>query len=313
MNLISLPSGRTPIAWSSQVPGLQTKVNSSGLGTYKTCPRKYYYEYVRGLRTRAPMWDADFGTLLHKASEIYDKTRLEPQGHQGALENALCEILIMTWDAKAKRPFQFDHPIKNRTSLIRTIIWYLDHYGANESLELIVLPDGTPALELQFEFDSGYVAPTGERIMFCGRLDKVVRATFDGHAYIKDIKTTKYELSAHYFAQFAPDTQMSLYPIAGKVCFDFDVAGVIVDGVQIGVGFSRFKRAKIEKPDEVLEEWLVDSHFWLAQMSRSAIEDHWPQNDKACGLYGGCDFRSVCAMRPKARETWLMAGWEQVA
>ena len=127
----------------------------------------------------------------------------------------------------------------------------------------------------------------------------------NGATYIKDIKTTKSGLGTRYFDRYSPDNQFSLYVLAGQICFDVEVKGIIADAIQVGTNFSRFERALVPRSKEVLEEWLVDARWWLRAMERCAQDDYWPQNDKSCGLYGGCEFREVCSMRPASRETWL--------
>ena len=290
--------------FSSLLPTLQTQVNSSSLGPFKQCPRRYYYEIVRGLRTRERQIDLEFGTLFHTFTEHYDRLRLGGEPHSHALESTIELALRATWNSELHRPMVFDHSQKNRMGLIRTLVWYLDRYGEND-LELLILPDGSPALELSFAFDSGYASQeTGEPIQFIGKLDKLVR--LNDKIYILDRKTTRSGLGTRYFERYSPDNQFSLYSLAGRIICSLEVQGLIADAVQVGMDFSRFERALVPRPLEILEEWLFEAtSWWLPFMDRCASEGYWPQNDKSCGLYGGCPFREVCSMRPGARETWL--------
>jgi len=301
------PSEPTKVHWSKEVPGLQTRVNSSAIGEYKTCARKYWYKWVRGLRAREPKIDLEFGTWFHSGVQGYESLRNEGESHEEALAATVDWALFITWDSGVKRPRQIDHSSKNREGLVRTLIWYLDKYGEEDVLETVVLPDGALATELEFEFDSGYCASSGERISFCGKLDRIVN--FAGGRYIRDIKTTGGSLGSFFFRNFTPGNQFSLYPIAGQICFGIETKGIICDGVEIKGSFARFERALIPRNKEGLNEWLEDSHIWLAQMDRSACEDSWPMNDMACGAFGGCEFREICSMRPEARESWIQRGW----
>jgi hypothetical protein len=67
----------------------------------------------------------------------------------------------------------------------------------------------------------------------------------NGQVFIKDRKTTKNDLSAKYFAQFSPNGQVSQYTLAGQIAFGEDVKGLIIEGIQIGTTFARFRRAAI--------------------------------------------------------------------
>ena len=294
--------------FSQRLPGMQLQVNSSSLGPFKQCPRKYYYTIVTGLETAERSIHLTFGTLVHKASEIYDLNKLEGLSHEENLLATLKWALRATWDFRLGRPWQSGHSDKNRTTFIRSIIWYLEQYGANDNLETVVLANGSPAVELDFEFESGYLTGQGESVTFIGKLDKLVRLGDD--PFVKDIKTTGYALDPGYWKRYNPDNQFSLYTVAGKVAFGIGVKGIICDAVQVGVTFSRFARNLIPRTDDQLNEWLADAMYWLRQMETCAIAEYWPQNDKSCGLYGGCEFRDICAMSPGARPRWLESGFK---
>ena len=102
---------------------------------------------------------------------------------------------------------------------------------------------------------------------------------------------------------------MSTYSIACQIGWNVPVKGIILDACQILVSGTRFERQIIPRTSETLDEWLRDLSWWLRQMEDA--EGHWPQNDKACGMYGGCQFRGVCARAPSARQQWLEADFRK--
>lgn len=296
--------------FSQVVPTLQTRVNSSSLGPFKICPRLYWYKIICGWEATRKSVHLTFGSLVHKGIELFDLGQLEGVGFEANVEAVVQTMLTATWDFKLNRPWQSGDGNKNRESLIRTLVWYFDQYGQNDSMQTVRLANGLPAVELSFEFDSGYFSTlSNEPISFIGKLDKIV--TFNDEFYVKDVKTSAHEVGPRFFSQFTPDNQFSLYSIAAKTVFDFDVRGMICDGIQVGAGFSRFYRAPIVRTEDILDEWLEDSHWWLGQMERCVETASWPMNDKACGLYGGCEFRPVCGARIGQRDGMLKAGWRR--
>jgi hypothetical protein len=287
-------------------------VNASSLELAKQCPRKYELKIVEGYARREERVDTIFGTLVHEGLERYDRARLAALGHDEAVEVMVAWALSRTWDSTLSRPMVFDHPQKNRLGLIRTLVWYADRFPKERDLPLLMLPSGLPALELAFEFDSGFEhALTGEPITFIGRLDKMV--LFNDKILIKDRKTTRHSLGEHYFSNFSPNGQVSQYTLAGLVAFGQPCAGLIIEGIQVGVDFTRFARAKIERTRPALDDWLRDAGYWLDRMNEWAEAQYWPQNDAACGLYGGCEFRAICSMDSRARKTWLEKDWARPA
>lgn len=321
-DLRRLPTTGANSSFSSTLWSLQLGIDSTSLGLLKTCPRKYYYEIVEGWEPKATSVHLTFGLLLHKAREVYEHQKSAGAKHASALRGALRGALKATWNKDLSRPWISDHKFKNRFSLLRTIVWYLDAMGEEDALETLKLTNGKPAVELSFRFDSGYTSrATGEPFVFCGHLDRL--AAFGGQAVISDIKTTGGTLDPKFFDSFSPDNQMSMYTLAGKIAFGQEVKQVVVDGVQIGVNFSRFQRGLVARPPSVLDEWYDAQGPWLQILEAFAIRGEglkiadkdpsagWPQNDKACGNYGGCAFRGVCSKAPGSRGAFLRAGFKR--
>jgi len=294
-------------SFSRLLPGLQLAIDSTSLGEFKTCPRKYLYRVVLGWTPRAESVHLTFGILLHQARELYDHLRVDGRSHDEALRQTVHRALRDTWNSDLQRPWISDHKYKNRLTLLRTIVWYLDEKAREDVLQTVVLANGKPAVELSFRFDSGLTSSTGEPVLLCGHLDRI--AKLGDEAYIVDIKSTGGTLGPGFFSQFIPDNQFSLYSLAGRVAFETPVAGIIVDGAQVAIGFSRFERGLVGRSAEQLDEWLEDVSVWIGQMDEAARNASWPMNDKACHHYGGCPFRPVCSRPPGARQQWLQADY----
>lgn len=328
----------TEAAPSPFLPGtkIQYAWDSTSLGWLKTCPRLYQYSMIEGWRARGSHVHLVFGQHYHSALELYDKLRLgvvqaymsesELPSHESALRDVVHDILCKTWEklgAPDGKPWDSEHPSKTRETLIRSIIWYLDQFR-DDPAKTVVLANGKPAVELSFRMEmewgpehstpvDDYGVPNGEPnpkpYILCGHLDRVVE--FNSARYVMDRKTTGSALTPYYFDNFSPDNQMSIYTIAAKVQFQTPVAGVIIDAAQIMVGFTRFQRGFTYRTDTVLEEWLADFRYWTDLAEGFAERDHWPMNDKACGLYGGCLFRGICSKSPEVREKFLESDFER--
>jgi hypothetical protein len=290
-------------SFSKIQPGLQVAVDSTSLGTFKECPRKYYYSIIWGYQPVHQSVHLTFGLLLHKGREIYYSARSKSASHDDALDEALEWGLKVTWNSSLKRPWISNSSEKNRHTFLRSLIWYLDKYGENDPLETVILKDGSPAVELKFEFDSGFMSQGGERVRFCGWLDRLVKV--NSEIYVSDLKTSKHQLDGNFFKKFSPDNQFSMYSSAGQIVFEQPTRGLILDGLQVIVTDTRFQRGMVDRSPQYLEEWLDGQHFWLSQMESCAQQQKWPQNDKSCGNYLGCEFREVCSKSPASRQTWL--------
>lgn len=282
-------------AFSKQNTRLQIHLDSTSLNEFKVCPRRYYYSIVMGFQPQLESVHLTFGIMLHRSVELYWTYRLNLlMDHQDAMLTVVGDIMGLTWDKERNRPRDSltDHKDKNRYTLIRTIVWYLDKYQ-NDPIETISI-NGRLAVEMPFRFGSGHKsATTGEEFVLCGRLDRI--GQLHSERYVTDVKTTGHTIGQYWFAKFTPDNQFTIYTIAAKTVFGIDTSGILVDACQVVQSWSKFERGIVQRTDEQLENWLKDLGFFLEQLEECAFEDKWPMNDSACGMYGGCPFRQVCA------------------
>lgn len=193
----------------------------------------------------------------------------------------------------------------------------------------IPLEQSEPAMEVSFKFEldwgprwgtdpfgkdahvivymaNGTIAESNSQpYLLCGHLDRLV--TFNDETFVMDRKTATTTLSQHYFDQYSPHNQMSLYAIAGQVVLGTSIRGVIIDAAAIQVGGSWYQRGFTYRTQGQLDEWLHDLHYWFRQAEQYATDNYWPMNDTACSMYGGCRFREVCSKDPAVRERFLAA------
>lgn len=324
--------------------GAQFAWDSTSIKLAETCLRKYEYKMLQGWQPQRKSVHLLFGGWYASALENYYKAVADGVSAEQALLDIVHETLIATWEYPdcetcegkgkiklsseeiAKRwpgesvdwaeddceicdctgklqeggaPWQSDHNTKTRENLIRTIVWYLDCFGEDDSCQTIILSTGAPAVEHSFKL------PVDNGIVLAGHLDRLVE--YGGKPYVQDQKTTGSTITPRFFEQFSPDTQMSLYTFAGKAIFNVPVKGVMIDGAQIAVGFTRFERGFTFRDDSQLDEW-YDGAMRLIESTRKATQEAvLPMNPSACNNFGGCEFRNICSRAPAFREQFLRA------
>lgn len=278
------------------------------MGTFKECPRKYQLSMIFGKSSRTENVHLVFGLHYHAACERYDHAKTAGASHDDAMDNAVDYVLRATWDHERGRPWQSDDTNKNRLTLLRTVVWYLDRFE-NDPIRTVQLANGKPAVEVTFKFELGFSSLISkEPFHWCGHLDRI--GIYHEQTYILDRKTTKHTISSDSYTKYTPDNQFSGYSLAGKVALGTPTSGLIVDLAQVAVNFSRFERGLITRTQDQLNEWLRDLQHWAAQAEVCATTNYWPQNDKACHAYGGsCPFLPICSKPPSVREEWLRAGY----
>lgn len=315
-------NAHTP-APSPFLPGtnIQFAWDSTSLGYLKTCPRLYQYIMIEGWLGEGESIHLRFGQEVHSAFQDYDILRAQGIKHEEALRQTLLNTLIRTGtrdeETGAFIPWTVDEETKagkykNRRSLVRVIIDYLDQFQVDPA-KTVILANGKPAVELSFSFELDF-GPKSDSIdqpyLLCGHLDRVVE--FQGHLFVMDYKTTMTTPGSYYFDQYAPHNQMSLYTLASKVILDAAVKGVTINAIQLLVDSTRTVRGMTYRTPDQLDEWVLDLSFWLRLAESYANANYWPQNDTACDKFGGCTFRDVCSKSPQVREKFLKTDFIQL-
>lgn len=311
------------------LPGtkIQYAWDSTSLGYLKQCPRLYQYIMIDGWGSTDESVHLRFGIELHQALQDFEKELAAGIRREDAIHDVVRELLIRTAEWKVDEESKAGK-YKNRRSLVRTVIDYLDHYH-NDAAKTYIMADGKPAVELSFSFELDWgpkhrawvddsdphkamaeVVSEPQPYLLCGHLDSVVN--FNDELFVMDHKTTTSTPGSYYFDQFTPNNQMTLYTLAAGVVMGASVKGVIIDGIQVAIGFSRMVRGMTFRTPDQLEEWLNDLKWWLAQAELYATQNYWPMNDTSCDKFGGCRYREICSKSPAVRENFLRSHFEQL-
>jgi len=278
--------------------GFQYAWDSTSLSNFVTCPRKYFYENLQGWQSEERSVHLIFGGHYAAALEGYHKLVATGVGKNDATREIVRKLLTDTWDEKNNRPQDWMHNTKTRDTLIRSVVWYLDHFS-DDPMPTVILSDGRPAVEYSFSFE---LSPN---YLYCGHIDRLVE--YSGGVYVQDQKTTGAAITAKYFSDFKPDYQMSGYTLAGIIGFAIPILGVVIDAAQIAVGFTRFARGHTSRSMPELEEFRHETLHYIELAKAAHDTGYYPMNRKACGNYGGCVFRSICSANPVHREALLAA------
>lgn len=316
---------------SFDADGVQFAWDSTSLKLAETCLRKYQYKMIFGWQPERKSVHLLFGGWYATALESYYKYVADGMAQDDALIEVVSEALVETWEfpdcercegagvinpedscpdcggegklQEGGSPWVSDHNTKTRENLVRTIVWYVDQFGDDDSCNTVILSNGQPAVEHSFRLEAD------NDIILCGHLDRLVEY---GHkVYIQDQKTTGSTITARFFDGFNPDSQMSLYTFAGRAAFGLEIKGVMIDGAQIAVGFTRFERGFSFRSEDQLDEWYDHSMYYIERARQATRNNEFPLNPSSCGNYGGCEFRHICSKAPSVREQFLKGDFVQ--
>ncbi|NJL70381.1 MAG: PD-(D/E)XK nuclease family protein [Candidatus Competibacteraceae bacterium] len=285
--------------------GLQFAWDSSSLELAMTCPRKYYYRMILGVAPTTSSVHLLFGGIFAKAVETFYKLRASGSSIHEATVAVVGLALRESWDPATGQPKVFDDSAKTRSTLIRSIVWYIEEYAdeSESAMTTVHLEDGTPAVELSFslEFADG--------LLYCGHLDRVV--DYMGGRYWLDNKTTKAGLTPFFFQSYTMSSQFFGYTWAGQTILRSPIKGGIIDAIGVQVGATQFMRQPITYTAERVAEWYENTCDVISLMRSYTALRKFPMNLTACGNYGGCGYKELCARSPRIRDVYLQSNYHQ--
>lgn len=201
------------------------------------------------------------------------------------------------------RNYSPDNKAKNRQTLLRTLVWYIDEQPEEmeDGLHPYQFPDGTPAVELSIRLPLPFSTPYGETYILAAHLDYI--GVFGGDILPVDNKTTTKSLNDRFWSGYNPSMQLDTYDMMVNVLYpDLHTAGVLVDAAQVLQSTSNFARRTFYKTEGQRQEQWETIEFWIKQAERYAEAHHWPMNKRSCWL---CPFNQICRMDPEVRQVYL--------
>lgn len=298
--------------------GAQFAWDSTSIKAAERCPRYYQYILLEGWQPVRKSVHLDFGGWYASALEHYHKHRALGVDREEAILRIVEEAMVETWlHERTDDGFRIPGTgqpwappaeaagsarLKTRENLIRSLVWYFEELP-EDNIETIILSNGKPAVEYSFSL------PVDNDIVFAGHIDRFI--SYGSDPYVMDQKTTGSTITMKYFDDFALDSQMSMYTFAGKMIYNMPVKGVIIDAVQIAVGFSRFVRGFTTRSEDQLNEWYDETMGLIERTRKMTIERDLPRNTASCNNYGGCQFRGVCSKPREFRNQFLKADFDQ--
>jgi len=317
---VSITPSTTPFGPNSSfIPStnFQFAWDATSLDLLRSCPRKYQLRILQGWNDKHMPPPLAFGIALHTLFETWHKVR----AHGMSNENAILTMLHLALYIGETLPSGDNR--RTKETLTRTVLWYMDLFE-DDHAKTLTCADGTPMVEYSFAIPI-LTLPDGTKCLYCGHIDRAVH--WQGGNYILDYKTSAYQLTPEFFEAFKPSGQMSGYNLGAKVALSHigGCEGVVIDAVQLGVNFSRFRRHILSYAPSEVEEDISDIQHWITTAKRYADESYWPKNPTACGRFfktkggsderavidTGCPFREICSKPSHVREIYLKGGFVQ--
>jgi hypothetical protein len=279
-------------------------VDSTILSAFRSCPQKFYRQYVQHWKAKTTsvhlIAGGAFAKGIEDARHAYYVNGASPEEAEAA---GLSGLITHYGD--------FVCPADSAKSLERmcgALEFYFSQYplgadGANP----ITLPGGRRGIEFSFAEPLGINHPiSGDPILYTGRSDMVAERA--GGVYVYDEKTTS-SLGASWGRQWEMRSQFTGYIWALKK------QGIKADGAIVrGVSILKTKYDTLEVPTYrsgyEIDRWEQQTIRDIQRMIDCWRTGVWDWSlDGACNEYGGCSFTQVC--KSAEPENWLPVNFAQ--
>lgn len=265
--------------------------DSTKLKTYQRCPRKYFYEYVLGLR-KGDDHNLIWGSAIHKGmGTLYDLYRQNNNKYSLDFVSPVYETFLTEYRQYFDEITDIDKEPKNPPRAERLFKEYMEWYHY-DTFEVV-------SIETYFRFD------LSDAMTLVGKLDLSVLTKRD-ELEILEHKTTKWN-DRRWSEQWANSIQVNNYALAGYIIHP-NFKQIKVNGLKTfkseNAKNAPFERVPVNKGIHGIEDSLATCQYWMARVNQDfdlLSQQKVDSNSMTCfGKTGeSCmDFGRTCVYKP---------------
>lgn len=293
--------------------------DSTMLRSYRGCRRRFWFRHVLNWSTSGIDAAPGFGICWHVAMDyIWQNLSSEPnpvklaQGAYREFEREWRELGLPDPDTDDCDKLMPRTPDTAASMLLKYVEQRPQFIRDCEVLD-VEIPFVVP------------LYPDNFNVMYCGKLDKVVR--YRGRIWIIDHKTTTLYSRAAGFQQsftdtFSPNLQIDGYAYAGHMLYGKEFKGVWIDAALVHKTQRHYGLIPVERKIEHLDAWLsevrrlvteveTDRTQYEAQRRRGEPFTYnlFIKNDQACYDWNRpCPYLDICKMHADPTEATMPDG-----
>jgi hypothetical protein len=284
-----------------EAPKFPQHLSYSSLGTFATCPRKFFWGYICRLRKKSD-WEVNTssGKVFALAVQAVRDVYWGPNGGDAdyALATGL-HVLNKRWEDP---PTEEGKKVKKTLPVfMKMLMEYFSQYPLeSEPFTPVLTSTGKPMLEFSFELPLAVNNPdTAEPLLFKGVFD--VLAHRGNTIWPFDDKTTG-NVTAQWAKKWTLDSQMTGYIWAARTYYE-SVGGAIVRAIDI---YCKTTTVLALRSDALIIQWMDATLRIIDYALQCYSKGEWPMHQfgTVCHqMFGTCPFHQLCSSEQP--ELWL--------
>lgn len=277
----------------SAPPPLPAYIDSSMINTFRSCRRKFYWSYIRNLRSPGKSIHLVAGGAIAEAvdrARTYWFTAASPT-YSGMIEEAFRGFVKKWGDYEAPA----DHA-KSFVNCFSAVEQYLiQHHPAKDEVQPFRKGDGSPTTEFSFSIPLPVLHPTtGDPIVYVGRFDMLGK--WGDLLTVLDEKSAS-ALGASWVKQWKMRGQFLGYCWACQQ-LGYPVNQAVVRGIGLLKTQTTFLTAIEQYPQWMIDRWYEELIKTVNELVAVYQTEHWTYNfGDACTAYSGCSYQDLCIAR----------------
>lgn len=275
-------------------------VDSQIVNSIQSCARKTNYHFVRNIEPLTKGDSIERGDLMHKLLEIYYSLTADKVNPKSDI-----------WVLIAQEMNESVESLKSRLTNRESVIGFCREAAPLFTVKYDLDPQDSEETIYQFtEYTKYYEYDSWEILAVEGVASRVIYEDED----IKMIYNGKIDVLAQRGHMIAPwdhktskrrQDPSSLSNQFRGYAWLFNTMNVVVNKI----GFQktlppreRFSRDILNIPPSSIEDWRLNTIWWIYQLVHHMESDNWPMNLTSCDKYSGCIYKRICERSPENRE-----------
>jgi len=295
---------------------MKLEIDNTRRHTFATCPRKYYYRWVKHLVSKKGSSALRFGHVIHEGLACYyhayqqDKNIVPVE-----IMPSIIEAMTKDWNEASSSGLSFYEDYRTLEAAIECVATYIMHYeGEKQYLHILKVEDKFTvpiSLELANGLWPPYIYDAIEGINFIGRRDADV--DLGGSIYVLEHKTTSTSLFVMENLLYR-SAQTIGYAWALSKLYPDRMVGCMVnllvlkaqkkrkDGTygKPSFDFGRYPQPYVQHD---YDHWLESLMIRAGQIAECYLTETWPMEFDSCYLYRGqCPYTHLCQQQRKLED-----------
>lgn len=277
-------------------------LDNSKRSSFATCPRKFFYRYIKHLTSETGSTALRFGSTWHALMEGYYSSVIKNGWNFDNIQPAI-ELATEVWNSETGSK-QFFDDYRTLENCFTSFIAYLEHFQDDLHMMEILHSERIFDIKLNLSWEEvdtfPYLSANFTELHFTGKLD--LEVSLAGQHWINEFKTTGQPIQSQA-SRLQRSAQILGYTYAANK-LGADIAGTLISIHQLSGrkvkdgGYGKLTREFVRQPNVFsnadLASWRESFLYTANQIAFCNSISSFPCQFDSCYQFGQCTYTKLC-------------------